>query len=211
MQFDRTIDLGIFSQVNVTNNDQAKLIKNVTEVLTKDLIISYLAKSSRPAVPVEQFIAIEVQECYDNFRIIRAKIVNNWVEVFETHKTSPLIFKRILSIIWNDKKQVNALKKYDELRLELNRERRETDVKAPRRRSEIRALTRKEDNSSETCSPNQVESGQDMQGQNRTYGIANNKPIQPETTEKLKEIEFTFQIKHHLGLLMKRRKDMTNL
>lgn len=80
--------------MTVTNNDQAKMIKKVTDVLAKILARADSVKQFTTEVPIEWFIARSVQESYDIFHIIRSELVKRGVQVAKTHIVGPLLSRR---------------------------------------------------------------------------------------------------------------------
>lgn len=103
------------------------MINLLSEVFFKEFTGAELLEELKVSVSVECLIAKDAQESYDIFRIIRAELVKREVEVPKTQSTGSLISRRIISVIWKGADRINALKRYDVIKLELSRKRRETD------------------------------------------------------------------------------------
>lgn len=95
-----------------------KILENMfeTEPTEQELITEF-----KNNVSIDLFIDKKIQECYEIYRVIRAELGIEKVDVRETHLTGPLTSLRIISVIWTDAKRLNALQTYGEPKTELNK------------------------------------------------------------------------------------------
>lgn len=97
----------------------------MNETVPKQVIGNELIQEFCKSIPSDLFVAKDVQECYDIYRTVRTKLTKRKVEVPEAHLTGPLISLPIMYVIYVGEQKMEILRKYDEMRASLNRERKE--------------------------------------------------------------------------------------
>lgn len=123
MQSNVESQVGLFSQV-VNNDEQFRLVTKLTDIFDKELTWEDIIVKLRSWLPADCLVYKAVYESYEIFRTLRTGLVRRNLEVPENHPTVSLISRRIISVIWDGKEKVTAIRLYDQLRQELNWERR---------------------------------------------------------------------------------------
>lgn len=103
---------------------KSRLVTKLTKIFNKNVTGKKLITILRAQLPVGWLLCKAVEKIREIFRI-QTELVRRERElkVPETHITGPLIPRRIVSVISSREERLTALQKYDELMLQLDKKR----------------------------------------------------------------------------------------